>query len=470
MSNLIAALTRPAERIPPRAPDAERRRETGRDEKGFDDAFAERARVRGSRRADAERVNDDRRGEGAPLAVESGETKRPRAEPARRAAISAEQKAGDVSAPSDLPSVFTPISGQPAAAPLLEEAVPELTDPEASAALIAAFEDAEIISEPQFVGLVIEANVVPTQAPRADILLASAAFTPGLAEISQDRSQGALLTAAEIAIDVETEIETEIPSAALIAAPLIAVASGEQSVLDGVPIAAASIGPIETRGAPTDEEIASDSVEASLLPGGGGEDADTDVQPANSFAPLLTPDRQREQGQSTRLEFEPSIDAALVSDRNAPSLQTQSAPELRNTPPILAAQSTSAAAQVVAAIRAEKGSNEIEVRLDPPELGRVRINLTFERTDIVTATVSSERTDTLDLLRRHQDDLKSELERAGFSKVRLDFSAGDSGRAFSEQARSQQGFGESRFAGDALEDAHIQYLSLRTDNRLDRLV
>lgn len=469
MSNLIAALTGPAERIPPRAPDAERRRDTGRDAKGFDDAFAERARVRGSRRADAERVNDDRRGEGTPAAAEGGETKRPRAEPARRVATGAEQKSGDVSASSDEPSVFTAISGEAAAAPRLEEAEPNLTDTDASGALVAALEDAEIISEPQLVALVIEANVAPAQAPRADILLAStAAFTPGLAEVSQDRDQGVLLTAIDIEIEPHTEIVTETDTDA--AAAEIAAAFRGQSVLGEGSIAPASIGPIETGGAPTFEEIASDSVEDSLLPAGGEDDAAADVQPANPFAPSLTPERQREQVQSTRLEFEPSIDAALVSDRNAPSLQTQSAPELRSTPPILAAQSTSAAAQVVAAIRAEKGSNEIEVRLDPPELGRVRINLTFERTDIVTATVSSERTDTLDLLRRHQDDLKSELERAGFSKVRLDFSAGDSGSAFSEQARSQQAFGDSRFAGDAIEDAHIQYLSLRTDNRLDRLV
>ncbi|MBY0421621.1 MAG: flagellar hook-length control protein FliK, partial [Parvularculaceae bacterium] len=114
------------------------------------------------------------------------------------------------------------------------------------------------------------------------------------------------------------------------------------------------------------------------------------------------------------------------------------------------------------------GSDQIDVRLDPPELGRVRISMHFERGDVVTATVSSERSDTLDLLKRHQDELTRELEKAGFARVNLQFSADGSGQNFARHNFETPADG--LFRADPLEDVRVQYLSLRTDNRLDRLV
>lgn len=136
-----------------------------------------------------------------------------------------------------------------------------------------------------------------------------------------------------------------------------------------------------------------------------------------------------------------------------------------------AAQTPPPAAQIVAAIRADSHSKDIDVRLDPPELGRVHISLSFDKGDAVSATVSSERSDTLDLLRRHQEDLSRELQKAGFVRVKLDFSSSSSGQNFSARAEPQTPPRQAALANtDAAEEPRVHYLSLRIDNRLDRLV
>jgi len=126
-----------------------------------------------------------------------------------------------------------------------------------------------------------------------------------------------------------------------------------------------------------------------------------------------------------------------------------------------------AARQIFASIRADKGGG-VDLRLDPPDLGRVRIQFTFERSDVVVATVSSERGETLDLMRRHSSDLARELQRAGFESVTLEFASGESkGSPLREARAASSGFD----LGDDIIDApSIVYVSARADNRLDRLV
>ena len=68
------------------------------------------------------------------------------------------------------------------------------------------------------------------------------------------------------------------------------------------------------------------------------------------------------------------------------------------------------------------GEGTIEVRLDPPELGRVSVTLTTSG-DAVTALISSERPDIGEMMRRHNDLLYRELANAGFKNVTLDFGA-----------------------------------------------
>lgn len=69
-----------------------------------------------------------------------------------------------------------------------------------------------------------------------------------------------------------------------------------------------------------------------------------------------------------------------------------------------------------------------ELHLSPEELGSVRIEIRTEG-DRLTMTVTAERTDTLDLLRRNADRLASDLRSAGFDRLDLSFNGGAGGQA-----------------------------------------
>ena len=133
-----------------------------------------------------------------------------------------------------------------------------------------------------------------------------------------------------------------------------------------------------------------------------------------------------------------------------------------------AASGAPAASQIVAAVKAERvgNSSNIELRLDPPELGRVRIDLSLETADAVKAVLTVERSETLEHLRRNINDLMDQLKQAGFATVDLEFS--DQGSA---------AFGDSEAAafaeldGDApAQKGDVVYLSLRDDAQMDLLV
>lgn len=88
-----------------------------------------------------------------------------------------------------------------------------------------------------------------------------------------------------------------------------------------------------------------------------------------------------------------------------------------------APQASAVVGQVVVAM-GKAHDPRIEIRLDPPELGRVHIHLT--PTDGgVQAVVAADRPETQDLLRRHADLLARELADAGYGGVQLDFAAGN---------------------------------------------
>lgn len=68
----------------------------------------------------------------------------------------------------------------------------------------------------------------------------------------------------------------------------------------------------------------------------------------------------------------------------------------------------------------EAGSRELTIRLDPPELGSVRIVLSGTDGNL-TAAVVADRADVEQLLRRHANDLEAALSDAGYGSVNLDF-------------------------------------------------
>jgi flagellar hook-length control protein FliK len=89
------------------------------------------------------------------------------------------------------------------------------------------------------------------------------------------------------------------------------------------------------------------------------------------------------------------------------------------------------AVAVEIAAQARAGNSRFEIRLDPPELGRIDVRLDVDRDGNVTSRLVIERTDTYDLLRRDQSTLERALQQAGLktSDNALEFSLRDQGFA-----------------------------------------
>ena len=87
----------------------------------------------------------------------------------------------------------------------------------------------------------------------------------------------------------------------------------------------------------------------------------------------------------------------------------------------------------------QQGVSRFQIRLDPPELGRIDVKLDMDQAGQVNAKLTVERSETLDLLQRDQRALERALAQAGLdaSKTNLEFSL---------QAESVRGAGRQRAA------------------------
>jgi hypothetical protein len=122
---------------------------------------------------------------------------------------------------------------------------------------------------------------------------------------------------------------------------------------------------------------------------------------------------------------------ALVEVAASPTLEgwrLEAEPGVRTTAAEAAAASRTMppaqqiVAQLTVAIQRTPGER-VEIRLDPPELGRVQIELS-SRDGVLHATVTAERPEVHDLMRRHAEMLRQELAAAGHAGVRLEFATG----------------------------------------------
>lgn len=124
------------------------------------------------------------------------------------------------------------------------------------------------------------------------------------------------------------------------------------------------------------------------------------------------------------LQGQPALDLTKADNfefASRPSVEPQ-APRIEAPRPIPASapEARPVVAQIAAAVvRAEGG--KVDIRLDPPELGRLTMTISGGD-EAVSAVVAADRADTQDLLRRHADMLHRALRDAGYSDVTLDFS------------------------------------------------
>src|SRR5262249_12980508 len=133
------------------------------------------------------------------------------------------------------------------------------------------------------------------------------------------------------------------------------------------------------------------------------------------------------------------------TDRSAPTAATSAAPTPTATAANLPANPVPVAGLAVAlASQAQAGRNRFEIRLDPPELGRIDVRLDVDRDGRVTSRLVADRVETLDLLRRDAPELQRALQDAGLK-------TSDSGLQFSLR---DQGFGaQNQDTGNGRADA-----------------
>ena len=91
---------------------------------------------------------------------------------------------------------------------------------------------------------------------------------------------------------------------------------------------------------------------------------------------------------------------------------------------------------------ATKGERNIDVALNPEELGRVKMRVSTTDTS-VTIMITTERPETGDLMRRHINELSEEFRRMGFEDVKFEFSgegmSGQMGEGSNQGGLSGQG-------------------------------
>jgi len=131
--------------------------------------------------------------------------------------------------------------------------------------------------------------------------------------------------------------------------------------------------------------------------------------PVTSFTPLDTPPPGAE-------DKAPAL--SPVTETSAP----QTAERITHAPRLHPTAETGVSRQIAMAIE-RTGEGQTEIRLDPAELGRVR--LTLHATDqAVTVAIHADRPETLDLIRRNIDSLTQDLRALGYSDIGLNLGSG----------------------------------------------
>lgn len=131
--------------------------------------------------------------------------------------------------------------------------------------------------------------------------------------------------------------------------------------------------------------------------------------------------------------------AANTNALPAPVLTATSATQVAQAPHQAAARDgiPVAGLAVEIAAHAQAGKNHFEIRLDPPELGRIEVRLHVDGDGQVTSHVRVERAETLDLLRRDAPQLERALQQAGLKTFDggMQFSLRD--QSFAQRDQSQ---------------------------------
>ncbi|NJL08288.1 MAG: flagellar hook-length control protein FliK [Methylacidiphilales bacterium] len=106
--------------------------------------------------------------------------------------------------------------------------------------------------------------------------------------------------------------------------------------------------------------------------------------------------------------------------------------------------------------RSKAGDSRFELRLDPPELGRIEVRLDVDKDGGVRSRLIVDRAETLDLLQRDARQLEKALQSAGLdtSKGGLEFSLRDQSQSSAQQDKDRDDWRNARSEQlTAVEDA-----------------
>ncbi len=193
-------------------------------------------------------------------------------------------------------------------------------------------------------------------------------------------------------------------------------------------------------GAKPAEDTRSDSHDTSQDTRGPVSDADAKADPAPvSVAPQTTSQAAPQiAGNAGQLV------TATQNSVNQAAAQPAAAAQQAPADPQAAGQPNIAALATAIAVKSAAGTKTFDIRMDPPELGRVDVHLSVDRDGKVQALLSAEHPQTLELLQRDSQHLERALKDAGLdlSNNGLNFSLkgegrqGDGGSASMARARS----------------------------------
>jgi flagellar hook-length control protein FliK len=145
------------------------------------------------------------------------------------------------------------------------------------------------------------------------------------------------------------------------------------------------------------------------------------------------------------------INNNMITVQNMPSSMTN--PIFTSASAIATHPSIQAVAQMIekAASGSEKAKQELTVQLDPPELGRMQVQLSLEKDGVMKVHLLTEKQETLNLFQRDAHALKSALDNAGIkidsSSLTFDMASGGD-QSFQQlmggsQNNNQSGNGQS---------------------------
>ncbi len=368
-------------------------------------------------------------------------SEKPAAKPDRSAPVKESRKpdASDNRSPADDPAPATTDTNAAADTPVSSD---QNSDKPAETTASAETAPEETAQQPDTIDAdLLAALDIALAAPAPQPVAAAIAITPALAPadaapVSATAEQSAPAIAAAAAATLQAPAEE-------IATPVLPQAdAADASDTDTKPVAKS-----ETHGTEQPKEAKFDAAIAQKQPQDGSQKKSGEHHAANPQAveqkpaPVVT-----EAKTETSTDLDSSLKAAQPAAPD--STATFTLPTLHAHVSAQAGATAQTATQVANAVpvsgiaveiaaQAKAGGHRFDIRLDPPELGRIDVRLDVDKTGQVTTHLRVDRVETLDMLRRDSHSLERALQDAGLktSDNALNFSLRDQSQQ--QQAREQ---------------------------------